>query len=116
MQFPKTSEHLFEMANELGFYSNLIAQLNKDFLLANIDEVFDNNISPNCLKEKVQNIVFELLNSDYDSYLKLLYIVDVSEHKLKRLNGGDFMMLSELICLEILLRVWEKVWYRNHYS
>ena len=75
VQFPKTSEHLFEMANELGFYSNLIAQLNKDFLLANIDEVFDNNISPNCLMEKVQNIVFELLNSDYDSYLKLLYII-----------------------------------------
>ena len=60
------------MANELGFYSNLIVQLNKDFLLANIDEVFDNNISPNCLKEKVQNIVFELLNSDYEFLSKII--------------------------------------------
>ena len=116
MQFPKTSEHLFEMANELGFYPKLIAQLNKDFLLANLNEIFEDNISPNCLKEKVQNIVLELLNSDYDSYLKLLYIIDVSEYKLKRLNGGDFMVLSEQICLEILLRVWEKVWYRNQYD
>lgn len=116
MQFPKTSEHLFEMANELGFYSKLITQLNKDFLLANLVEVFDDNISPNSLKEKVQNIVLELLNNDYDSYLKLMYIIDVSENKIKRLNGGDFVVLSEQICFEILLRVWEKVWYRNHYK
>ena len=116
MQLPKASENLFEMAAELGFYSKLIAQLNKDFLLANLDVVFDNSISPNYLKEKVQNIVLELLNNDYDSYLKLLYIIDVSEYKLKRLNGGDFVVLSEQICFEILLRVWEKVWYRNHYK
>lgn len=115
VQLPKTSEILFESVKELGLYSNLIAQLNKDFLLANLDEEISENATPESLKKYLENLIFSLLNTDYDSYLKLLYIVDVSEHKLKQLHGGDFKVLSEQLCFQILLREWQKVWYRQYY-
>lgn len=115
VQLPKTSEILFESVKELGLYSNLIAQLNKDFLLANLDEEISENATPESLKKYLEDLIFSLLNTDYDSYLKLLYIVDVSEHKLKQLHGGDFKVLSEQLCFQILLREWQKVWYRQYY-
>lgn len=115
MQLPKTSEILFESVKELGLYPDLIAQLNKDFLLANLDEEISENATPEGIKKYLEDLIFSLLNTDYDSYLKLLYIVDVSEHKLKQLHGGDFKVLSEQLCFQILLREWQKVWYRQYY-
>ena len=45
-----------------------------------------------------------------DDYQKYSFQQMFSESNL------DFVMLSEQICFEILLRFWEKVWYRNHYK
>jgi len=40
MQLPNTFETLIEEANQLDLYNKLILQINKDFLLANIDSLF----------------------------------------------------------------------------
>ena len=50
MQLPTTFEALIEEANTLDLYKKLIAQLNKDFLLANIDLGFHDAIEPLSLK------------------------------------------------------------------
>ena len=41
MNLPETFDNLIEDANKIGLYKKLIAQLNKDFSLANIDLDFD---------------------------------------------------------------------------
>jgi hypothetical protein len=46
----------------------------------------------------------------------LLYIIDVSEIKVKALDGNDTVKLSEDITFLILQREWQKVWYKAKYS
>ena len=116
MQLPKTIKTLFDTAINSGLFDKLIGQLNKDLNLANIANPISKSSSPEQLKIQLEQLILRLLNEDYESYLKLLYIIDVPEHKLKRLNGGDFRELSEQLCFQVLLREWQKVWYKMHYS
>jgi hypothetical protein len=116
MQLPQTFENLISEAERLELYSKLIEQINKDFLLANIDLDFDVTILPSCLKYLLHEIVFKLIQEKFADYLNLLYIIDVSENKIKQLDGNDTLKLSEDVTLLILQREWQKVWFRNKYS
>lgn len=116
MQLPKTFEDLISEAENLKLYSKLIKQVNKDFLLANIDLNFDENILPSSLKYLLHEIVFKLIQEKFADYLNLLYIIDVSEDKIKQLDGSDTLRLSEQVTFLILQREWQKVWFRNRYS
>jgi hypothetical protein len=60
--------------------------------------------------------VFKLIQEKFAEYLNLLYIVDVSEEKIKKLDGSDTLKLSKEVTFLILQREWQKVWYRNFYS
>ena len=116
MQLPATFENLISEAESLELYSKLIQQINKDFLLSNIDLDFEDNILPSSLKYLVHEIVFKLIQEKFADYLNLLYIIDVSEHKIKQLDGSDILKLSEKVTFLILQREWQKVWFRNRYS
>ena len=116
MQLPQTFENLISEAERLELYSKLIEQINKDFLLANIDLDFDVTILPSSLKYLLHEIVFKLIQEKFADYLNLLYIIDVSENKIKQLDGNDTLKLSEDVTLLILQREWQKVWFRNKYS
>ncbi len=115
MKLPSTFENLIEDANQIGLYKKLVHQLNKDFLLANIDLDFDDNILPSSLKQMLHEIVFQLIQEKFAEYLNLLYIIDVPETKVKQLDGSDTISLSKHVSFLILLREWQKVWYRNNY-
>ena len=115
MQFPSTFESLIDEASQIGLYQNLVKQLNKDFLLANIDLDFDEDILPTSLKLILHETVYQLIQEKFAEYLNLLYIIDVSEEKIKQLDGGDTVVLSEQVAFLILLREWQKVWYRYNY-
>ena len=115
MQFPSTFESLIDKASQIGLYQNLVKQLNKDFLLANIDLDFDEDILPTSLKLILHETIYQLIQEKFAEYLNLLYIIDVSEEKIKQLDGGDTVVLSEQVAFLILLREWQKVWYRNNY-
>ncbi len=110
-----TFQELIDQANENGLYKKLIHQLNKDFLLANIDLGFNEDILPSSLKLILQDNVYQLIQEKFIDYLNLLYIVDVSEQKVRQLNGNDIVLLSEQVMFLILQREWQKVWYRNKY-
>jgi hypothetical protein len=115
MQLPSNFEDLIQQAANINLYNKLIVQLNKDFLLANIDLDFDETILPSSLKLMLQETLFHLIQEKFMDYLNLLYIIDVPENKVKQLDGSDMIKLSEEVSFLILLREWQKVWYRNRY-
>ncbi|MFY0712375.1 hypothetical protein J1D01_01750 [Seonamhaeicola sp. NFXS20] len=115
MQLPTTFEALVEEANKLDLYKKLIFQLNKDFLLANIDLDFHEDILPTSLKLLLHETIYTLIQEKFADYLNLLYIVDVSEKAIKSLNGNDTVKLAEEVSFLILRREWQKVWFRNCY-
>jgi len=116
MNLPSNFEDLVAEAEGLNLYRKLILQLNKDVLYANIDLEFDEETLPTSLKLVLQEMVFHLINSKFSDYLNLLYIVDVSEAKIRSLDGSDAFKLSEDVTFLILQREWQKVWFKAKYS
>lgn len=115
MKLPDTFESLIEEANQLDLYKKLILQLNKDFLLANIDLDFHEEVQPTSLKLILHETIYKLIQEKFMEYLNLLYIIDVPENKVKALDGDDLVKLSEAVTFLILQREWQKVWFRNNY-
>lgn len=116
MTLPSNFEDLITEAESLSLYKKLILQLNKDLLYANIDLEFHIDTLPTSLKLVLQETVFHLINSKFSDYLNLLYIVDVSEIKIKNLDGSDVLKLSEDVTFMLLQREWKKVWYKAKYA
>ena len=116
MKLPQNFEALIEQTNEMQLYQKLIVQLNKDLLYANIDLEFDTETLPTSLKFVLQEEVYKLIQNKFTEYLNLLYIVDVSEVKVRSLNGDDILKLSEDVTFLILQREWQKVCYKAKYS
>lgn len=116
MKLPVTFEALIDEANRSELYTKLIFQLNKDFLLANIDLDFHEEILPSSLKLLLHETVYKLIQEKFMDYLNLLYIIDVPEKQVKALDGEDTLKLSEEVSFLILKREWQKVWFRNKYS
>ncbi|WP_422106204.1 hypothetical protein [Winogradskyella sp.] len=112
MALPATFEELIAKAEALKLYQNLISQLNKDLLYANIDLEFDQETLPSSLKLVMHEAVFHLIQNKFSDYLNLLYQVDVSETKIRALDGDDLHKLSEEVTFLILQREWQKVWYK----
>lgn len=115
MQLPQSFDALIDEANQLKLYKKLVVQLNKDLGLANVDLDFDEEVLPTSLKYILHEVVYKLIQEKFTEYLNLLYIIDVSELKIRALDGNDTLELSEQVTFLILQREWQKVWYRNKY-
>jgi hypothetical protein len=107
---------LLEGINKQNLYQNLLLQLEKDFLLCN--EVIDirKDTNPHDLISILNQKVYQLISFNFNEYLNLLYIIDVSEDKIKQLDGSDLSILSQQVAFEILKREWQKVYYKNMYK
>lgn len=116
MKLPTTFEALVDEANNSELYSKLVKQLNKDFLLANIDLDFHEEILPSSLKLLLHETIYKLIQEKFMEYLNLLYIIDVSEKQVKALDGNDTLKLAEDVSFLILRREWQKVWFKSKYS
>ncbi len=116
MQLPNTFTDLIQEANQLDLYQKLIEQLNKDLALANVDMEFDLEILPTSLKFMLHELVYKLIQEKFMEYLNLLYIIDVSEKKVRELDGSDTVLMAEHVAFLILQREWQKVWFKNMYS
>ncbi|HLT32930.1 MAG TPA: hypothetical protein VKZ98_03990 [Aquaticitalea sp.] len=108
-----TFEEVFKEANQHNLYTKLIQQLNKDLLFANINLEFDTETLPTSLKLVLHETIYKLIQEKFMDYLNLLYIVDVSEEKIKNLDGNDTLKMSEDVTFLILKREWQKVWFKN---
>jgi hypothetical protein len=113
MSLPSNFEELISESEALNLYQKLIIQLNKDLLYANIDLEFDEETLPTSLKLVLQEMVFQLIQNKFSDYLNLLYQVDVSELKIRSLDGEDTAKFSEDVTFLILQREWQKVWWKN---
>lgn len=116
MDFPENFDALVAKSDELGLYTKLINQLNKDLALANIDLSFNEDTMPTSLKLILQETIYKLINEKFTDYLNLLYIIDVSEEKIKRLMSNDTLVISEQVTFLVLKREWQKVWFKNQYG
>ncbi|WP_348798324.1 hypothetical protein [Flavobacterium adhaerens] len=112
---PLNTDLLFEEAQKEFLYVKLIEQLNKDFNLANEGVDFPLSLSPNELKIQLHEKIFRLIQFKFAEYLNLLYIIDVPETEIKKLDGTDLVILAEEVSFLILKREWQKVWFRNRY-
>ena len=112
---PINADLLFQEAQKETLYLKLIEQINKDFNLANEGIDFPMSVSPEELKILLHEKIYRLIQYKFAEYLNLLYIIDVSEDQIKKLDGSDLVVLAEEVAFLILKREWQKVWFRNKY-
>lgn len=112
---PINSDLLLKEVTNDNLFPKLIEQLNKDFNLANEPIDFSMSISANEMKLELHEKIYRLIQYKFAEYLNLLYIIDVPEEEIKKLDGSDIIILSEQVSFLILKREWMKVWFRNNY-
>ena len=112
---PKNTDLLLTEATGENLYLKLIEQINKDFNLANEGIDFPISISPEELKIQLHEKIYRLIQYKFAEYLNLLYIIDVSEDEIKKLDGSDLVVLAEQVVYLLLKREWQKVWFRNKF-
>ncbi|CAM3575569.1 hypothetical protein [Flavobacterium chungbukense] len=113
---PINTEALLAQAQTETLYLNLIEQINKDFNLANEGIDFPLSISPEELKIQLHEKIYRMIQYKFAEYLNLLYIIDVPENDIKKLDGSDLVILAEQVAFLVLKREWQKVWFRNYYK
>jgi hypothetical protein len=112
---PINTDALLSEAEKEVLYLKLVEQTNKDFNLANEGIDFPMSITPDELKIQLHDKIYRLIQYKFAEYLNLLYIIDVSEEEVKKLDGSDLVVLAEQVSFLILKREWQKVWFRNKY-
>ena len=112
---PLSTDNLLSEAEKENLYDKLVEQINKDFNFANEPIDLSSNVTPEDLKSQLHEKIYRLIQFKFAEYLSLLYIVDVSEDQVKKLDGSDIMELSQQVAFLVLKREWMKVWFRNKY-
>jgi hypothetical protein len=112
---PINTDSLLSQAENESLYLKLLEQLNKDFNLANESIDLSLTISADELKSELHEKIYRLIQYKFAEYLNLLYIIDVSESEIKKLDGSDLIILAEQVAFLILKREWQKVWFRKNY-
>jgi hypothetical protein len=107
---------LLKNAVDEDLYLSLIQQLNKDFILSNLEKNISESSTPTELKSELYAVIEELINSSFDTFLSLLYRVDLSENEIKHLPKENFETYIATVSFLILKREWQKVWFRKEYS
>jgi hypothetical protein len=93
-----------------------VAQLGKDFVLANIPFEIAQDIVPNDLKIILHEKIYFLIMEKFSDYLNLLYIVDVPEKAIREIAVTDVVEVAEQVSFLILQRELQKVWLKTRYS
>ena len=96
-----------------GLYPTLVRQINKDFLRAGLDEEFTEDYSAASLSRNLTAVVYELIVSDFEAYLNLLYTIDIPENRIKSLPEQRVDELAVSVSGMILNRELQKVRFRE---
>ena len=110
---PQNTDLLLQEAEAENLYLKLIEQINKDFNLANESIDLGQDIKPEELKSELHEKIYRLIQYKFAEYLNLLYIVDVPEDQVKKLDGSDILELSKQVAFLVLKREFQKVWFKN---
>lgn len=109
------STALFQMAQKEQLYQKLVAQLQKDFSLANVDIDLLPDIAPAELKKLLHEKLYYLILEKFAEYLNLMYVIDVPEKAFKDMQLTDVVEVSEQATLLVLKRELQKVWLKTRY-
>ncbi len=107
------SVEIFQEENNKELLIKLIHQLNKDFNITGIDKGFEEDISINELISQLNTLVENLMKNDFQTYVNLLYRVDVSESKMRQIDDIEMEKIAQKVTSLILIREWQKVWFKN---
>lgn len=110
------STELIQSATKNKLYLKMVAQLEKDFGLANIPMEFSVDLEPMELKTVLHEKIYVLILEKFSDYLNLLYIIDVPERVVKSIVATDVVEVAEQVSFLILKREFQKVWLRQKYS
>ena len=72
----KIEEFLIQVNEDL-LYGNLVAQIKKDFLLANIHVDWPSEILPKKLISLLHEKLYVLIMEKFNAYLNLLYVINI---------------------------------------
>ncbi|TAI47098.1 hypothetical protein [Flagellimonas allohymeniacidonis] len=111
-----TSLEILEVADKQLLYQKLIAQLQKDFKLANIPLDFIDGPSPKEVKALLHEKIYFLLMERFPDYLNLLYVVDIPENQIAQVKSNNPVDAAEEMCFLIVKREWQKVWFKHKFS
>lgn len=111
-----TSSELLRHSQKRHLYEKLIAQLEKDFGLANIGIDLYLEILPHQLKSVLHEKIYYLIMERFSEYLNLLYIVDVPEKAFKEIQVTDVVEVAEQVSFLILKRELQKVCLKDKYT
>jgi len=107
---------LLQTAQKEQLYLKLVAQLQKDFALANIDVNLSDNLASSQLKIILHEKIYYLLLEKFQEYLNLLYVIDVPEKAFKEIHMTDAVEVAEQVTLLVLKRELHKVQLKAKYS
>ncbi len=91
----------------------LIHQLNRDLNLTGINDRLSPDSNPLDTVLRLHRIILNLIQNDFNTYLNLLYRIDIPEQQVRSIEDPDPLVISEKVTEMILKRVWQKVWFRS---
>lgn len=106
---------LKQAQRELRF-GQLISQLTKDFGLANSYINLPPDMSPKEVHDELHERLYVLLMEDFTRYLNLLYVIDIPETLLKKIQPTDPVEVAAEMSFLILQRELQKISLRSNYS
>lgn len=108
---------LLQKAKDENLYEKLVAQVQKDFALANIDlDTFSETILFSELKTVLHEKIYRLILEKFTDYLNLLYVIDVPEKVFKDIRVTDVVEVAEQVTYLVLQRELQKVRLKAKYS
>ena len=104
---------LIDEINSQQLLRELVEQLNKDTDLSGVEVKFNSTITAEKLVKQLYNVLVDLMNNDFRTYLNFLYRIDLSEQKLKSIPETEPKQIAKIVTLLVLKREWQKVAFRN---
>lgn len=102
--------------SEHHLYPKLLLQIKKDFELTGIQINIDQQTSPQNLIEIISQSVYQLLHNHFDTFMQLLYRIDISEHLMSSDTVDSAENVTQKATFEIIKREWQKVQWREKFS
>lgn len=77
---------------------------------------FDQDLSPHNLVDELRLTIGDLILNNFNDFLSLLYVADISEYEVRKLDISKPEILADELTPILLKRLWKKVWMKDKYS
>ena len=110
------SKQLLNYVKEECLLIELIRQINKDCELSNLNFYIKESEELELIIEALQKLILNLLEQNYEGYLRLIYRIDLAEKELLLIQKEAFEERIQRLAFSILKREYQKVWFRFRYK